>query len=256
MTARLLVVLVASVALMAIACVDDAEPPIYLAIGDSLSVGIGASDSMATGFVPLVLDALDAEYTGIELRNVAVSGETTGSLRVAGQLDAAVALLRTRNANDTSDDDVAVITISIGGNDITGVTEPCLAGVTAECQAAIATALGTFAVNFDAILSELRAAAGPDTHIVAMTYYNAAAHPDCGIFQLATLAEAVLEGAPELGLEAGLNDLIRGVAAQHGVAVAETHGLVGVEAMQPDCRHANDAGYAVIATQFSEAIAQ
>ena len=163
-------------------------------------------------------------------------------------------LARSRNGNDTNRDDIVVVTLSVGGNDITVVTEVCLQGPTPECQLAIGTALQTFAVNFNAILGELRAAAGDETRIAVMTYFNAAAHPECAVFPQAELAEAVLEGAPQLGLEAGLNDLIRAIASQHSVEVAETHGLVDASGMQPDCRHANDSGYQTIAAQFLDVL--
>lgn len=251
---RLSTVAVLLVASLFVACGDeDSEPPIYLAMGDSLSVGVGASDPTA-GFVPIVAAALEQDFEGIVTRNIAVGGEGSGPVRSEGQLDAALTLLRERNGNDTNRDDIVVVTLSVGGNDITVVTEVCLQGPTPECQLAIGTALQTFAVNFNAILGELRAAAGDETRIAVMTYFNAAAHPECAVFPQAELAEAVLEGAPQLGLEAGLNDLIRAIASQHSVEVAETHGLVDASGMQPDCRHANDSGYQTIAAQFLDVL--
>ena len=85
-----------------------------------------------------------------------------------------------------------------------------------------------------------------------MTYYNAFLHPACPLNPFAPLADIVLEGGGPLS--AGLNDLIRSIAAVHGAQVADTFGLLGPSNLQPDCLHANDSGYRIIADEFVKAI--
>jgi hypothetical protein len=114
--------------------------PEYLALGDSLAAGIGASDPDTTGYVPLfhsyLGDALDpgnADPTPLDsvpdafnrkllwLENLGVGGpgappggETTGSMIAGGQLDAALAELSARNGNAMPVDDVRIVTLDIG----------------------------------------------------------------------------------------------------------------------------------------------
>jgi lysophospholipase L1-like esterase len=68
------------------------------------------------------------------------------------------------------------------------------------------------------------------------------------------LADAVLEGG--LGVTVGLNDLIRSIAAAHGVLVAETYGQLGPGELVggSDCLHPNDAGYQRITEAFAAAL--
>jgi hypothetical protein len=111
----------------------------------------------------------------------------------------------------------------------------CSAGPTPECLGLIDTTLRTFAANFTTTLAQLRAAAGPDTMIIAMTYYNPL--PSCRLSALAPLADNVLEGAP--GFDGRLNDLIRAISAANGVAVADTYGKLAAENLVggTDCLH-------------------
>ncbi len=253
--------------------------PEYLALGDSLAVGIGASDPTSTGYVPLfhsylgdavdpgrakpaplssVPDAFNRKF--LRLANLGVGGEgappggeTTDSMIAGGQLDAALAELSARNGNARPVDDVRVVTLDIGGNDMFAVVPDCMGGPTEECTDAIGTALATISANFDFILSELRAAAGPDTTVIVMTYYNPLVNAGCQLSPHASLGDALLEGDPALGLPGGLNDLIRTIAASHGAGVADVFGLLESADVNPDCRHANDAGYEIIADEFMAA---
>jgi lysophospholipase L1-like esterase len=237
--------------------------PVYLALGDSLAFGVGASDPATTGYVPLFYDdlrsALPDHFDGefLMLENLAVGGpaappggETTTSMIAGGQLDAALAELTARNNSPRPVDDVRVVTLDIGGNDMFAVVPVCLGGPTPTCTSAIGTAFATFNGNFDHILDELTAAAGPETTIIVMTYYNPLVNPFCPLSAQAALADALLEGNPAMGLPVGLNDLIRVNAASHGVRVADVFGLLGPSDVQPDCRHANDGGYEIIADEF------
>lgn len=247
--------------------------PEYLAMGDSLAAGVGASDPDTTAYVPLfheylkealdpgaanppslaaVPDAFDRKF--LQLRNLGVGGETSTTMISGGQLATALADLAARNGNATPVDDVRVITLDIGGNDVFPLVGVCAAGFTPTCASAISATFGTFTANFSSILGQLRAAAGPDTTIVVMTYYNALVNPGCPFNALAPLGDVVLEGQPALGVPAGLNDIIRAVAAWQGALVAETFGRLGPADLQPDCLHPDDSGYAIIAQAFVDAL--
>jgi lysophospholipase L1-like esterase len=249
------------------ASAEPSQPPIgrplYLALGDSLAVGVGASNPAVTGYVPQFYELLRQQLTcqpagrpscrSLALRNLGVGGATSTTL-LATQLPEAVAELQARNGDPNLHNDVQVVSIDIGGNDLFGVvSSSCAAGPSPECAALIQARLETFAVNFTQILGELRAAAGPDTVIIAMTYYNPL--PSCRLASLAPLADAVLEGG--LGVTVGLNDLIRSIAAAHGVLVAETYGQLGPAELVggSDCLHPNDAGYQRITEAFAAALA-
>jgi lysophospholipase L1-like esterase len=245
---------------------DDGQPrprrPLHLALGDSVASGVGASDPAVTGYVPLLHDVLRDELAcrrsghpgcrRLTLRNLAVGGATTTTL-ITEQLPVAVAELRARNHDRRPGNDVEVVTIDIGGNDVFRVVPSCGAGPTPECHALIQAALVTFQANFAQIMGELRTAAGPDTVIVAMTYYNPL--PSCQLATLAPLAEAVLEGGP--GLAAGLNDLIRSISAANHALVADAYGRLGSAELVggTDCLHPNDAGHQVIANLFATTLA-
>jgi lysophospholipase L1-like esterase len=238
--------------------------PLYLALGDSLAAGVGASDPTVTGYVPQLYELLRQQLAcqpagrpscrSLALRNLGVGGATSTTL-IATQLPAAVAELQARNNDRNPHNDVKVVTIDIGGNDLFGVvSSACATGPSPECAALIQARLEAFAVNFTLILGQLRAAAGPDTVLIAMTYYNPL--PSCRLASLAPLADAVLEGG--LGVTVGLNDLIRSIAAAHGVLVAETYGQLGPGELVggDDCLHPNDAGYQVITEAFAAALAE
>lgn len=234
--------------------------PLYIALGNSLAVGVGSSDPATLGYVPLLqehLKGLLAEPK-LGLLNVGHGGDTSSTLISHGHLDDALDELEARNGDNKSKNDVEVVSIDIGGNDIFGLLFVCGGGFTPECVAAISGTFATFSFNFDLILGELRAAAGPDTSIIAMTYYNSLVNPGCPFNPLASLADIVLEGFPVL-LPVGLNDLIRSIAADHDVLVADLvpggafPALLGPSRVQPDCLHANDDGYEIIADEFQDA---
>jgi lysophospholipase L1-like esterase len=236
--------------------------PLYLALGNSLAAGVGASNPQVTAYVPQLYQLLRQQLAcqpagrpscrSLALRNLGVGGATSTTL-IATQLPEAVAELQARNYDRNPHNNVKVVTIDIGGNDLFGVVSSCAAGPTPECAAQIQARLETFAANLALILGELRAAAGPDTVIIAMTYYNPL--PSCQLAGLAPLADAVLEGGG--GVAAGLNDLIRSIAAAQGVLVAETYGQLGAGDLVggSDCLHPNDAGYQIITEAFAAALA-
>ncbi len=239
-----------------------AGAPVYLALGDSLAFGTGASDPDTTGYVPRVHEALrerlscqpggEAPCPELQLLNLGENGATTETL-LETQLPAAIEILERRNGDDDPGNDVRVVTIDIGGNDaVAGVFSACADEVTLACPGAVQETLTAIERNLTAILMQLRGAAGPDTEIAMMTYYNALV--GCDYRDVADNAELVLNGMP--GVTPGLNGIIREVAGRAQVTVVDTFGKLGPDDLVggPDCLHANDAGYEKIAAAFIETI--
>lgn len=182
-----------------------------------------------------------------------MSGATTTSL-IDRQLPGAVTLLEERNANATPVDDVRLITLTIGGNDLFDTVVPaCFAKVSSHCLNTVAVQLDVVNTNYATILGQLREAAGPDTTIAVMTYYNPL--PACPLKHLGYLAQLVLEGIEP---QPGLNDIIRAQAAAVGAVVVETAPVIDVKSaepeVQPDCLHPNAKGHADIAKEFELAV--
>ena len=240
---------------------DHASVPVYLSLGDSLSTGVGASMPAQTGYVPIFHEYLRRNHScegrgsaegcaALRLESIGVSGATTTTL-LRDQLPLALAELEARNQDANPRNDVEVITMDIGGNDAFPLLQVCGGGVTAECAAAIQETFTRIAQNLTLTLTQLRAAAGPDTEIILMTYYNPL--PGCVFAPFALIGDLVLEGGP--GLPAGLNDIIRAIAAGVDASVAETFGRLGVEDLVggSDCLHVDDSGYEIIADTFAQA---
>ena len=238
------------------------EAPVYLALGDSLAVGAGASEPARTGYVPLVHEALrqsfpceqgdDVPCSELQMVNLAEGGATTTTL-LENQLPQALALIEARNTDDVPGNDVIAITIDIGGNDaVAGVFDACAESVTARCPQAVQETLSIISMNLTTILMQLRGAAGPETSIAVMTYFNALIA--CDYRHVADNAGLVLDGVP--GITPGLNGVIRQAAERADARVADTFGLLTVDDLigGADCLHANDAGYRKIATVFTSVL--
>jgi lysophospholipase L1-like esterase len=148
-----------------------APPTYYLALGDSLAIGIqpSANGDVATnqGYADDLFAVFRTRIPGLNLAKLGCSGETTTTMIQGGicsypqgsQLAAAVSFIETHH--------VALVTLDIGANDI----DHCIStsGIDPVC---VETATTTVASNLPQILTELRTATGPDTLIVAMNYYD------------------------------------------------------------------------------------
>ena len=237
-------------------------PPLYLALGDSVAAGVGAQSPATVGYVPELHHLLAAEVPcgdgqalgcRLDLLNIAEPGATTTTL-LAGQLPRALSLITQRRATATPIDDVRLITLDIGGSDAFGpIIQACSSDPQAPgCATTISTILGGVATNFATILSRLREAAGPDTTIAVMTYYNPL--PACVLAAQTTLADLVLEGGGPA--PTGLNDIIRGQAAAHDAVVAETGPLIDIRDLVGgrDCLHPDTSGHDDIAAAFNAVV--
>jgi hypothetical protein len=118
------------------------SPDVYVALGDSVSAGYGAT--AGRGFVDRYFAHLrDPANGGLdELHNLAHPGETSGSMRdPGGQLDQANALIGEPS-------DTRVVTLDIGGND----------GLNGQCPVGFNTPPCPFRANYTAIIQALQAA--------------------------------------------------------------------------------------------------
>src|SRR3990172_4710441 len=93
-------------------------PGAYIALGDSLSEGVGASVRGESDFVSRVWDGLPGK---LELLNLGESGDTSADLIDHGHLDQAVDEVERRRDDDDPDNDVRLVTLEIGGNDLLNI---------------------------------------------------------------------------------------------------------------------------------------
>ena len=161
---------------------NDADVHYYLSLGTSLSVGVqpdgngillptndGYADQLFDRIRP-AFEAAAALPTELRLTKLGCPGETLNDMTNGGnclylagsQLDAAVDFL-TDNAGK-----VHLVTIDMGANDFRNAD--CIgATVDVDCAIAVSAQIST---DLAAVLTTLRNAAGPDTTIVGMNYYN------------------------------------------------------------------------------------
>ena len=256
-------------------------PQYYLALGDSLSIGIqpnpaGAGEPTASAY-PRQLDAMLRQAgSHLTLVQLGCSGETTRTMIRGGicryprgsQLREAVAFLRAHRHH------VPLVTIDIGAND----PNHCIRthGIAAVTCLTASETRGIRDLN--TIMAAVRSAAGPAVVIVGMTYYV----PELGLW-LAGRTGVGLAAVAE-GLAAGYDRRLSGVYQRYGARVANVYAAFGsadfrhraflpgygtvpknvaticsltwmcAPAPRGPNEHANAAGYRVIARAFLRSI--
>jgi lysophospholipase L1-like esterase len=158
------------------AAASDASPTSasgwYLALGDSLAAGYQPfqGEDRDGGYVGPVLSEIRDTSPKTKLVNLACSGATSTTMRQGGdrcsyeegtQLAQAVEFLHAHRKY------TRLVTLDIGANDVAH----CVRGLDID-YGCLNAGLGAVAVNLPAIVSQLRAAGGPDVHIVVLNYYN------------------------------------------------------------------------------------
>ncbi len=232
------------------------EAPAYVALGDSVAFGVGASDPSSGGYVALTYDALRKSdryrNRGLELVNLAVPGATSSDLLLSGgQLERALNEIRERQEDVSSaDDNVEIITIDIGGNDVLALAtsdSPCPADpISPECESLLQGMVDRLEENLTEVVSSLREAA-PMAHIIVLDRYS-------------PLSGRV--GAEDLVADLAvrkINDVTESVVSQMelGVDLASVYPLFRGRASQlvaDDNLHPNDDGHALIAEVVQAAI--
>jgi len=272
----LAVVLVAGAVAPAAAAPGRSEvhgSPVLLALGDSVPAGQGAVPPpgyperlgalLENGYDPAADKADPDGSVDFDVVNLAVRGATTATL-IRDQLPAAIQLIRERRSDRDPYNDVEVVTVTIGGNDVfQPVVAACLsAPSTVACQPTVDFVLAATGTGVTAILGQVTAAAGRRTEVVVTTYYNPigscalSAHPAA-----VPVADAVLEGGTVPGLVSvadGLNDRIRRAAAATGAQVAELYGALDPADLVGglDCLHPDASGHQRIAEEAYDTLAR
>jgi lysophospholipase L1-like esterase len=211
---------------------------VYLALGDSLAAGF-IVDQPEDAYVARIAAAIRQQQP-IELRNLAVPGETSGSF-LRRQLPQALTFIREQRAAGKR---VSPITLDIGGNDARAVESAS----NQERGRAIATIEANIGSALDQLLDATSTRFGqPTADIAIMTYYN----PYPG--------DPADQNSPAYW-SAQLNAAIVRAAAQRGIAVAKVDeafaggNVYRYTYIAAGDVHANSDGHALIAEQFLQAL--
>ncbi|HYH71655.1 MAG TPA: SGNH/GDSL hydrolase family protein [Nocardioides sp.] len=151
---------------------DPAGPAgLYVALGDSLAAGYqpGGAELRDTAYPALTATRLQAAGGELTLENLGCSGETTTSLVEGGRCDfAAGSQLEQAEKLLRGSEDVSLVTIDIGGNDLLR----CVRGGAQIDTACVTAGVRTVRKNLPTILERLRSAAGDDVPVLVLGYYN------------------------------------------------------------------------------------
>src|SRR5579859_50964 len=217
--------------------------PMYLAMGDSLTAGIGVTD-LRQAFVSRFHAFLEKQ-TGqpLGLTNLGISGESTSTMLNSGQLQRALATIKTNPKG------VRVLTLGIGANDLLGhmASAVCQTDPTgSECQGRLKAALQAFPPNFKSICTQLASVLDPSTQVIVMNVYNPFN------FGLGSPAEQMSNQTVK-----SLNDAIAAEASAHGWRVADSSTAIGdrpaalTGILNADV-HPNALGYQAIAYALTQ----
>jgi lysophospholipase L1-like esterase len=180
----LLCALALAIALAVPATAHAGEPAqLYVSLGDSYATGyqptgVGQGRATRQGFANQLPGLARRRGWNLRLVNFGCGGATTTSIVRSGCVPAARAIggapYRGRTQLQAAErfirrnrERVGLITVSIGGNDVTS----CARGA-ADPVACVATAVRGIRTNVSAVARRLRRAAGPRTRIVGTTYPN------------------------------------------------------------------------------------
>lgn len=205
---------------------DDADVRYYLSLGTSLSVGVqpnssgtllptgdGYPDELFDSIKP-AFDAAETQPRDLKHTSLGCPGETLDSLvnggtclYIAGsQLDAAVDFLTDNMGN------VHLVTIDMGANDFRNAG--CITTTTVDLTCVNAVSM-QIATDLAAVLTTLRNAAGPDTSIVGMNYYN----PYLASWLVDAAGQALAIESAQAGIV--LNDFLSTTYATAGMPMAD-----------------------------------
>ena len=245
-----------------VASAVPATPPddggVYLALGDSITFGIGVPRPQQNGYVARVADALSSPGADPRIgatRVFAVPGETaTGFLeRRLDDVERAIEDLGPR---------VELVTIGLGANEILRARrDPACAADRASdgCRAAVEAAATTAASSLDDVVAGVQAAleaVGSEAPVLLLAYYN----PDLDPLAAVSIAGSDgVVGCDLLEQRPGLNDRIACIAGTRATELVDLYAaFLGREDELTRFRagdvHPNAEGYRVIADTILEAV--
>ncbi len=160
-----------------------AAPSYYLSLGDSLTVGVqpdenGEPRETSEGYTDVLYRTLYDSDSTLRHERMGCGGEDTTTFLEGGlprceerydgasQLEAAEAFLAEHEGA------VELVTLTIGGNNFTRCVTGAAGGGAGIDEGCVADGLDRLGAEVPVIAERLREAAGPDTQIVGMTYYN------------------------------------------------------------------------------------
>ena len=196
----------------------------YVALGDSLAVGLYASRS----YVDRYADYINADIGArVNLMNHGRSGETSSQLLNALRNDESL-----RQALSAAD----VITFNIGINDFGHAVEAYDNGTCggADNQDCLRMALDTFKANWDAIVAELLSLRSTRDTVIRTVGLGHTPH---------------IDGALKPYVNQ-VNEHIATISTNNHIPYVQAY--LDKEDVYPDGVHPNDKGYEVIATQLRE----
>jgi lysophospholipase L1-like esterase len=186
-----------------------APPPVYyLALGDSLAYGIGAT-TPATGYVGDIYLHEATRIRGLQLENLGCPGATTASMIAGPGCSPGTQLADAESFLEAHPGQVAFATIDIGANDILGcyqgtaINLPCVQG-----------ALGTIASSLPTILSGITSAY-PGLPIYGMDYYD----PFLAVWLTGTSGQAL--AAQSVTIQGQLNTTLSQAYSASGIPTAD-----------------------------------
>jgi lysophospholipase L1-like esterase len=253
-----------------------AGQPYYLALGDSLARGVqplpdGTLVNTNQGFVDGVYAYYRLRHPQLQLAKLGCSGESTTTMIAGGKCSYPLGSQLAQAVDFLHSHRVALITITIGGDDVLGCISPAGIDPDPTCVERGLFAIGN---NLPQIISALRAAAGPKVPIVGANYFDPI-----------LAAWVLLPGGQTLALDSlqvtlGLNALLESLYSNAGIPVADlarafritdfanvpgfnvplnvflelTWTWIGAPPPRGPDVHPNTAGYAVIAATFIRTI--
>ncbi|WP_017610626.1 GDSL-type esterase/lipase family protein [Nocardiopsis xinjiangensis] len=161
-------------------------PSHYLSLGDSLTVGVQPDDNgtlqeTRDGYTDVLYRTLHDSDSTLRHERMGCGGEDTtsflegGNGQCEGEYEGMSQMEAAENFLDEHGEEVELVTLTIGGNNFTGCVEELGLeeedgpAVDADC---VEDGLERLRAELPEITERLSTAAGEDTRIVAMTYYN------------------------------------------------------------------------------------
>jgi lysophospholipase L1-like esterase len=226
----------------------------YLAVGDSVTFGVGVPDPRRQGFVARLSTRLRAADPPItDTRLFAVPGETASGF-LERRLDGVLAAI------DELGERIDLVTIGLGANELLRIRRhpACASDREAPaCNEVVSEAIDEAASSLDEVVGRIQerlAEAGSSARVVLLAYYN----PDVEPIAASTVvgADGVVSCDPT-DPAPGLNDRIACVAEERGVGLVDLYAaFLGREDELTRIRagdvHPNAAGHAVIAEAIAE----